>query len=120
MFARRIQKHARTNDVGVNEILWRIDAAIDVRLGREIHDREKLMLEHERVYRVGIGNVSFEKFVTFAMFLNHAIEIGKVAGVSQRVHICDRGRLVMLPNIANKIAPDEAAAAGHENSHSKS
>jgi hypothetical protein len=26
----------------------------------------------------------------------------------------------MLQNIANKIAPDEAAAAGHENSHSKS
>jgi hypothetical protein len=26
----------------------------------------------------------------------------------------------MLQNIANKIAPNEAAAAGHENSHSKS
>jgi hypothetical protein len=26
----------------------------------------------------------------------------------------------MLQNVANKIAPNEAAAAGHENSHSKS
>jgi hypothetical protein len=26
----------------------------------------------------------------------------------------------MLQNIANKIAPDEAAAAGHKNSHSDS
>jgi hypothetical protein len=26
----------------------------------------------------------------------------------------------MLQDVANKIAPDEAAPAGHENSHSKS
>ena len=91
-----------------------------MRLGRKIHYRKKLVLKHEGVHRVGIGNVGFEKFVSLAMFLDHAIEIGQVAGVSERVHICDRGRLVMLQNIANKIAPDEAAAAGHENSHSKS
>ncbi len=54
------------------------------------------------------------------MFLDHAVEIGEVAGVGQGVDICDRGGLVMLQNVANKIAPDEAAAAGHENSHSDS
>src|SRR5436309_3418603 len=104
----------------MNEILGRINTAIDVRFGCEIYDRETLMLEHERVHRVGIGNVGFEKFVALAMFLDHAFEVGEVAGISERVHICDRGRLVMLQDIANKIAPDEAAAAGHENSHSKS
>ena len=91
-----------------------------MRLGREIGHRKKLVLEHERVHRIGIGDVGFEKLVALAMFLDHAVEIGKVAGISERVHICDRGRLVMLQNVANKIASDEAAAAGHENSHSKS
>src|SRR2546421_2279857 len=120
MFARRIQEHARADDVGVNKILRRVNASIDMRFSREIYDCETLMLEHERVHRVGIGNVGFEKFVALAMFLDHALEIGQIAGISERVHICDRGGLVMLQDIANKIAPDEAAAAGHENSHSKS
>ena len=120
MFPRGIEQHARADHVGVNEILRRIDAAIDVRLGREIDDGKKLMLKHECVHRVGVGDVGFEKFIALAMFFDHALEIGEVAGISERVHICDRSRLVMLQNVANKIAPDEAAAAGHENSHSKS
>ena len=91
-----------------------------MRLGREIHYRKKLVLEHEGVDRVGVGNVSFEKFVALSMFLDHASKIGQVAGVSERIHICDRRRLVMLQNVANKIASNEAAAAGDENSHSKS
>ena len=91
-----------------------------MRFGRKIDHCIALMLEHEGIHCVGIGNISFEKFVAFAMFLDHAIEIGEVAGISQRVDVCDRSRLVMLQNIANKIAPNEAAAAGHENSHSKS
>ena len=91
-----------------------------MRLGREIHHRKKLVLEHEPIHRVGVGNVGFEKFVALAMFFDYAIKIGQVTGVSERVHICDGGRLVMLQNVANKIASNEAAAAGHENSHSKS
>ena len=91
-----------------------------MRFGGEIDDREELMLQHERVHRVAVSNIGFEKLVAFAMFLDHAIEIGEVTGVSQRIDVSYRGRLVMLQNIANKIAPDEAAAAGHENSHSKS
>ena len=91
-----------------------------MRFGREIHDREELVLEHERVHCIGVGDVGFEKFIALAMVFDQALETGEVAGISERVHICDRGRLVMLQNVANKIAPDEAAAAGHENSHSKS
>jgi hypothetical protein len=91
-----------------------------MRFGCEIHDRKKLMIDHELVHGVGVGDVGFEKLIAFAMFLDHVVEVGEVAGVGQRVHVCDRGRLVMLQDIANKIAPDEAAAAGYENSHSKS
>src|SRR5438270_733058 len=120
MFAREIQKHARADDIGVDKIFRRINASIDMRFGGEIYDRETLMLEHERVDRVGIGNVGFEKFVALAMFFDHAFEIGEITGISEGVDICDGRRLVMLQDIANKIAPDEAAAAGHENSHSKS
>ena len=47
------------------------------------------------------------------MFLRHTIEIGEIAGVGQDINICDRGRLVMLQNVANKVAPDESTATGY-------
>ena len=120
VFSSGIEQHACADDICVNEILGRIDAAIDMRLGREIDYRKKLVLEHKPVYRVGVGNVGFEKFVTLAMFLDHAREIGRITGISEHIDIGHEGRLVMLQNVANKIAPDESAATGHENSHSKS
>jgi hypothetical protein len=88
-----------------------------MRLGREIYYGKKRMLGHERVHGVGVGNVGFEKFVALAMFLDHSIEIGEIAGVREHIDVGHRRRLVMLQNVTNKIAPDESAATGHENAH---
>jgi len=88
-----------------------------MRFGGEIDDRVKLMLGHERVHLVGIGDIGFEKFVAFAMFFDHAVEIGEIARVSEHIHVGHVRGLVMLQNIPNKVAPDEAAATGHEKAH---
>jgi hypothetical protein len=88
-----------------------------MRLGREIYHGKKRMLGHERVHGVGVGDIRFEKFVTFAMFLDHASEIGQIAGVSEHIHVGHERRFVMLQNVTNKIAPDESAPAGHKNAH---
>jgi hypothetical protein len=66
---------------------------------------------------VGISDIGFEKFVTLAMFFDHAIEIGEIARVSEDIHIGHVRRLVMLQNIANKVAPDESAATGYKDAH---
>src|SRR5438046_9730688 len=112
MFSRGIEQHAGADNVGVNEILRRIDAAIDVRLGREIDDSKKLMLKHKCVHRVGVGDVGFEKFIALAMFFDHALEIGEVAGISERVQICDLVRIVMWENVVSLLATAEDAAVG--------
>ena len=88
-----------------------------MRFGGEIDHGIKLVLGHERVHLVGIGDVGFEKFVALAMFLDHAIEIGRITGVSEHIDVGHEGRLVMLQNVANKVAPDESAATGHQNAH---
>ena len=118
MAARGVEQYARADDIGVNEVLRRIDAAIDMRFGGEVDYGEKLVLGHERIHLIGVGNVGFEKFVALAMFLDHARQIGGITGISEHIDIGHEGRLVMLQNVANKIAPDESAATGHENSHS--
>ena len=71
------------------------------------------MLSHERVHLIGVGDVGFEKFVTLAMFFDHTVEIGEIARVSEHINVGHVRRLVMLQNIPNKVAPDEATASGH-------
>jgi len=88
-----------------------------MRFRREINDGVKLMLRHERVHLVGIGNVGLEEFVAIAMCLSHALQVGEVAGVGQDIDIGDIGRLVMFQNVANKVAANETAAARYQNAH---
>ena len=75
------------------------------------------MLGHQCVHLVGICNVGFEKFVTLAMFFDHAVEIGGIARVSEHIHVGHKRRLVMLQNIPNKVAPDESTATGYKDAH---
>ena len=117
MPAGTIEQHTGANHIGVNEILRRINAAIDVRFGGEINDGVKLVLRHELIHLVGVGNISLKEFIAVAVLLRHALEIGKVARVSQRIDIRDVGRLVMSQNVANKVAAYETTAARHQNAH---
>jgi hypothetical protein len=114
---RAIKQHTRADDICVDEIERRIDAAVDMRFGSEIHDRVKLMLGHEGVHLVGVGDIGFEKLVAFGMFLDHAIEIGEIACVSKHIDVGHVRWLVMLQNIPNKVAPDEPTATGYEKAH---
>jgi len=81
--------------------------------GREIDNGVKLVLGHELIHLVGIGNVGLEEFVAIAVRLGQTVEIGKVASVGQDVNIRDVSRLVMFQNVANKVAANETAAARH-------
>ena len=101
----------------MNEIERIVDAAVDMRFSREIDDRIKLMLRHERIHLIGICNIGFEKLVAFAMFLDHAIQIGEIARVSEHIDVGQVRRLVMLQNIPNKVAPDESTATGYKDAH---
>ena len=75
------------------------------------------MLGHQRVHRVGIRDIGFEKFVTLAMFFDHTVKVGDVTGISEHIDISDVCRLVMLQNIPNKVAPNEPAATGDKDAH---
>ena len=81
--------------------------------GCEIDDGVKLVLGHELIHLVGIGNVSLEELVAIAVRLSQTVEVGKVAGVGQDINIRDVSRLVMFQNVANKVAANETAAARH-------
>jgi hypothetical protein len=101
----------------VNEIERIVDAAVHMRFSCEIDNRIELMLRHERIHLIGICDIGFEKFVVFAMFFDHAIQIGEVARVSEHIDVGHVRGLVMLQNIPNKVAPDESTATGYKDAH---
>ena len=101
----------------MNEVERIIDAAVHMRFCREIDYRIKLVLGHQCVHQVRIGDIGFEKFVTFAMFFDHALETGNITGISEHIDISDVCGLVMLQNIPNKVAPNESAATGDKDAH---
>ena len=101
----------------MDEVQRGIDAAIDVRFGGEIDHRIELVLGHQCVHQIRVGNIGFEKFVMLAMFFDHAVKIGEITRVSEHVDVGQVRGLVMLQDIPNKVAPDEAAATGYENAH---
>jgi hypothetical protein len=83
----------------------------------EIDDGVERVLGHERVHLVGIGDIRFEKLVALAMFLRDSVQVREIPGVSEDIDIAHRSRLVMLQNIPNKVAPDEATATGYQYAH---
>ncbi len=117
MPAGAIEHHTGTNHVGVNEILRGINAAIDMGFGSEINDGVELVLGHELIHLIGIGDVGLEEFVAIAVLLGHALEVGEVAGVGQDIDIREVSRLVMFQNVANKVAANETAAARYQYAH---
>ena len=101
----------------MNKVERVVDASIDVRFCREIDDRIEPMVGHQCVHQVNVCNIGFEKFVTLAMFFDHAIKVGDITGISEHIDISDVCGLVMLQNISNKVAPDESAATGDKDAH---
>jgi len=117
MPAGAIEQDTGADHISMNEVQRRINAAIDMRFSCEINHSVELMLGHELIHLVGIGNVSLEEFVAIAVRLGHILEVGEVAGVGQDIDISDVGRLVMFQNVANKVAANETAAARYQNAH---
>jgi hypothetical protein len=108
-----IEQHTGADDIGVDEVLRGINTAVDVRFGREINDGIKLMFRHQGIHLISIRDIRFEEFVTIAMLLCYTCQIRQIASVSEHVDVGYISRLVMFQNVANKVAPNETAAAGH-------
>ncbi len=91
-----IEQHTRADNICVNEVERIVDAAVHMRFSCEIDNRIELMLRHERIHLIGICDIGFEKLVAFAMFFDHAIQIGEVARVSEDIDVGHVRGLVML------------------------
>src|SRR5438128_5225736 len=87
-----------------------MNAAIDVRLSREIYDGICVVLER-RQHSIAVANVSAHKVMTR---LVDAVKVLEIARVSQRVKIDDFARRQLVKCDPHESRADKSRAAGHK------
>jgi hypothetical protein len=117
MLARRFEEHLGADDVGVNEIRRIGNAAVDMRLGGEVHDRVELVPGKDRLDRLAIGNVLLKKLVSLRMLLGDTGKVRRVTRVAEHIHVRDELRLVVLEHEPHKIAPNKSTPARDQKTH---
>jgi hypothetical protein len=101
-------------DVGLHEGARAVDAAVDVALGREVHDGARPVLGQQAVEQGAVADVAVHEAVAASPC--SAGQVGEVAGVGQRVEVDDRLAGWRQP-VEHEVAADEAGAAGDEYGH---
>ena len=111
--ARGLEEHERAEDVRLDELASRLNRAVDVRLGGEVHDDVRLAHERRRDGRV--GDVALDEPVSRAV--HHLAQILEAAGVGQLVERRDAPVGMALVRPADEVRSNETGAAGHEHVH---
>ena len=104
------------HDVGLDEILGTVNRAVDVRFRGEVDDCPRPVLFQQATHQREVADIALAKLIRGEPC--HRGEILQVAGVSQLVQIEDRFAAQLQP-VEDKVGPDEAGAARHQNHDSK-
>ena len=110
---RGFEQRQRADDVRLHELGRTVDRTVDVRLGREVHDRVRLMLAKEPLDERAVADVAVREDVVAVVA--HGSQRVKIAGVRQLVEI-DDALAAPGERIEHEVRADEAGAAGDEKS----
>ena len=100
-------------DVGGDELPRAVDRAVDVRFGGQMHDRLRLGVSEGPAQGLGIADIGLDEGEA-----GLALQVGKggqIAGVGELID--DRDVMSARDQEAGQIRPDEARAAGDQNTH---
>src|SRR5215470_13922728 len=109
----RFQQREDAEHVGAEERVGLDERAVDVRLGREVHDRVGAAEDVTDERR--IADVALHERV--APVARDVREIGRISRVRELVEIDDAVVRVLAQDVADEVAPDEARAAGDDELH---
>ncbi len=107
---RRIEQHASTNDVGLEEDRRAIDRPINMAFCGEVHDN--VVTGHDLVDEGGIANVPLDEAVSGIL-----VEFGdgcRNSRVRHGVKVRDRGIRFVVKHATDEVRSDESGAAGDQ------
>ena len=114
MAAGGIQHDGGAEHVGVDEVLRGVNGAVHMALGGKVDDGEKLMLLHQLLDLLGVGDVRVEKFIPRAIALRQARDVGDGPRIGEGVHVGHIGWDVVFKDVPDEVGTDEAAASRDE------
>lgn len=109
---RPLQQVDRTHDVRGHEDLRVRDAAVDVRLRREIYDVIRIVLRNEPRDQFFVADIAVDEHMPLIAL--DVLQILKVARIRERVKIDDPDVRILLKHVVNESRSDEAGTAGNE------
>ena len=109
--ARLFQQRPRAKDIGLHEFRRALDRAVDVALGREVHDGARAVSGQQLAHELPVADVALHEAV--ALVAAHGIHIAQIARIGELVEIDER-----LPGFTNRgddvVGADKTGAAGDE------
>src|SRR5262249_31750351 len=107
-----IEQYLRAENVGADERSGVVDAAVNVTFGGEVQNRADARTD-DRSHRVAVGDVALDK--AMARVVRQVRQVRWVAGVSEAIEVDNRNVALHIEEVANEVAANESAAAGHQN-----
>ena len=96
------------DDIGLDEVFWAVNAAVDVRFSGKIDDGAGFVFGKKARYQRSIADVATYEDVTWVAL--QAGEILEIAGVGEFVEI-DDGLIGLIQPVENEIAADKSGTA---------
>jgi hypothetical protein len=102
-----------TNNIGFDEYEWTINAAIDVALSGEMHNRVDLVLAASTRDKLRVPDIRTHEGISIGV--NVAGNVFYIARVGQQIHVDDTAsKFRISKEPANHCRTNEATAAGNE------
>ncbi len=115
-FSGSLEQVEGPHDIGLDKVIRAHDGAVHVGFGREVADRVHPVLVERPRQAVAVPDIGLLEEVAPRKTFLQAGEVFPVAGVGQRVQVDHpAGVAGFLQQVADEVAADEAAAAGHQN-----
>lgn len=115
VLAAGVEQHARADDIRLQEDLWILDGAVDMRLRRKVDDDIRLLLLEDAVDRLAVCDVRADELEV--LLLHCRLERLEVARIRQLVNADDAVARMLLEHVVDEVRADEAGTAGHDDIH---
>src|SRR5262249_39359064 len=110
--AGRIEQDLCTEHVGADKRSGVVDAAIDVTFRGEVQNGANARA-NDSAHGLAVGSITLDETTT--RVAQQVCQVRQVAGVAEAVEV-DKGYVAFrVEQVADEVAADEAAAAGHQN-----
>ena len=102
----------RADDIGLDKCARAHDRSVNVRLGREMHNRVDLLVAQQGLNRLLVDDIAFDESILFVP--RDGLETAEIAGIGQRIENDEAIFRILVHPVMHEVSADKTGAAGDE------